>query len=199
LLTDLTLSRIDGIILLIVFFFYARHLLKEKVYAALNNVNQNAVTFKLFIKDVFLFIFGIILLFASSWAVVFSASQIASQLTLPLFVVGIFLLAFGTTLPETVFGLRSILTKHEDMALGNVLGSVAVNSTLILGIVSLIHPIQVQDAPSFLYASLFMIFAFLPLIFLIRTRERLTMSHGLLLMFFYVIFVIGEIIIKSAI
>ena len=199
LLTDLTLSRIDGIILLIVFFFYARHLLKEKVYAALNNVNQNAVTFKLFIKDVFLFIFGIILLFASSWAVVFSASQIASQLALPLFVVGIFLLAFGTTLPETVFGLRSILTKHEDMALGNVLGSVAVNSTFILGIVSLIHPIQVQDAPSFLYASLFMIFAFLPLIFLIRTRERLTMSHGLLLMFFYVIFVIGEIIIKSAI
>ncbi|OGD30278.1 hypothetical protein A2W39_01940 [Candidatus Azambacteria bacterium RIFCSPHIGHO2_01_46_10] len=199
LLTDLTLSRIDGIILLIVFFFYARHLLKEKVYAALNNVNQNAVTFKLFIKDVFLFIFGIILLFASSWAVVFSASQIASQLALPLFVVGIFLLAFGTTLPETVFGLRSILTKHEDMALGNVLGSVAVNSTFILGIVSLIHPIQVQDAPSFLCASLFMIFAFLPLIFLIRTRERLTMSHGLLLMFFYVIFVIGEIIIKSAI
>ena len=199
LLTDLTLSRIDGIILLIVFFFYARHLLKEKVYAALNNVNQNAVTFKLFIKDVFLFIFGIILLFASSWAVVFSASQIASQLALPLFMVGIFLLAFGTTLPETVFGLRSILTKHEDMALGNVLGSVAVNSTFILGIVSLIHPIQVQDAPSFLYASLFMIFAFLPLIFLIRTRERLTMSHGLLLMFFYVIFVIGEIIIKSAI
>ena len=201
LLTDLTLSRIDGIILLIVFFFYARHLLKEKVYAALNNVNQNqnAVTFKLFIKDVFLFIFGIILLFASSWAVVFSASQIASQLALPLFVVGIFLLAFGTTLPETVFGLRSILTKHEDMALGNVLGSVAVNSTFILGIVSLIHPIQVQDAPSFLYASLFMIFAFLLLIFLIRTRERLTMSHGLLLMFFYVIFVIGEIIIKSAI
>src|SRR3990167_7291246 len=183
------LISILPIILLTVFFFYARHLLKEKVYAALNNVNQNAVTFKLFIKDVFLFIFGIILLFASSWAVVFSASQIASQLALPLFVVGIFLLAFGTTLPETVFGLRSILTKHEDMALGNVLGSVAVNSTFILGIVSLIHPIQVQDAPSFLCASLFMIFAFLPLIFLIRTRERLTMSHGLLLMFFYVIFV----------
>lgn len=196
---DLTLSRLDGVILLVVFIFYARHLLKRrmKLDAGLNGAD--AATGKLFFKNIFLFILGAVILLISSWFVVFSASQIASVLELPLFLVGMFLVAFGTTLPETVFGARSIRAEHEEMALGNVLGSVAFNSTWIVGLVALIDPIRINSLESFIYAAGFLILFFFYLVVLIRTRERLTITDGLLLMFFYVIFVIGEIIIKSAI
>lgn len=196
---DLTLSRLDGVILLVVFILYARHLLKRrmKLNAGLNGAD--AAAGKLFFKNIFLFILGAVILLISSWFVVFSASQIASVLELPLFLVGMFLVAFGTTLPETVFGARSIRAEHEEMALGNVLGSVAFNSTWILGLVALIDPIRINSLESFIYAAGFLILFFFYLVVLIRTRERLTIADGLLLMFFYVIFVIGEIIIKSAI
>ncbi len=64
----------------------------------------------------------------------------------PLFIVGLVILAIGTSLPEVAFSFRSLKSHESGMFFGNLLGSVIANSTIVIGIASVIHPITVTSA-----------------------------------------------------
>ena len=76
---------------------------------------------------------GIILLIYGSDLFVESAINIANQLNIPEAIIGISLVAFGTSLPELVVGILSAIRKKVDFALGNVLGSNIYNVLGVLG------------------------------------------------------------------
>jgi cation:H+ antiporter len=79
---------------------------------------------------------GIILLIYGSDLFVDSAINIANQLNIPEAIIGVSLVAFGTSLPELVVGILSALRRKVDFALGNVLGSNIYNVLGVLGISS---------------------------------------------------------------
>ena len=111
LILDGNISRIDGIILLASLVIYFRELLKReekftKVFA--NHFKRGWNDFKLFLKDLLVFFGGVFLLLVSSEGVVWSASQLSLGLNLPLIIIGIFLVALGTSIPEVVFGSNLI-------------------------------------------------------------------------------------------
>ncbi len=189
-----TLSRLEGLILIILFFSYLIYLAKTKQHF-LKTINSEQ-SISTFLKSIIIFIIGISLLLASSWLVVYSASQIAQSINASLILAGMFLIALATTLPEFVFGMRATLMKHEEMNIGNLLGSVIVNSALILGIVSLIDPIKIQDLTSFVIGAIFMILALLLFNLFIRTRAKLSWQEGALLIVFYIIFVIIQMTVN---
>jgi cation:H+ antiporter len=107
------------------------------------------------------------------------------------------MISFGTTLPELTFESKAILARHRYMALGDLIGSVVANSTLILGIVAVIHPITITNFLIFLTSSFFMItVAFLFMTF-IECEKHILWQEGIALILLYILFVIIELNIRS--
>ena len=96
---------------------------------------QEKGDYSLFISIIFI-VAGIILLIYGSDLFVESAINIANQLNIPEAIIGVSLVAFGTSLPELVVGILSAIRRKVDFALGNVLGSNIYNVLGVLGVSS---------------------------------------------------------------
>lgn len=192
-LANKTISRVEALILLAVFFGYLIYLLRQKKHN--KTILKNHLEIETFFKSIVFFIIGAILLLASAWLVVYSVRQIAVGFDISLILAGIFLVAIGTTLPEFVFGLRAVLMKHEEMYIGNLLGATAANSLLVLGTAGLISPIILVEFKTFFTAYIFMILAIIAFAFFMRTGKKLSWWEGALLILFYIVFVIINIAI----
>lgn len=87
---------------------------------------------------------GLILLIGGGEALVRGAISLAKNLGVPAAVIGLTILAYGTSAPELVVSLESALEGHSDMALGNVVGSNISNTLLILGVTALFYPLALS-------------------------------------------------------
>jgi len=135
-------------------------------------------------------------LLLGAWGVVESAKLIAKELYLPLTLIGIILVAIGTSLPELVFGVRAVIAKHEGLSLGNLIGSVVVNSTFILGLVAVINPIKIENFNVIYVGGAFMVMAILIANLFIATKEKISWKEGLFLIIFYLAFLVAEFLLK---
>ena len=88
-----------------------------------------------------LIIVGFVLLIGGANLLVDGASDLASRLGLPDRVVGLTVVAIGTSLPELVVSIAAALEGHAEMAYGNVVGSCLANLLLILGLTALVKPV----------------------------------------------------------
>ncbi|MFH1129546.1 MAG: sodium:calcium antiporter [Patescibacteria group bacterium] len=198
LLLDKKLSRPEGFVLLIIFGWYAWHLLKSKdafthrvhhIKGEINNSHK-------LLKVVGFFALAVLVLILSAWGVVECAKLIAEELYIPLALVSIVLVAMGTALPELVFGIKSAIVKHEGMCLGNIIGSIVVNSTFILGISAIISPIKLENLNvTFIGAGFMLLAIFLANIFLASGR-KVSKKEGWILIGVYVLFLIAEFIFR---
>ncbi len=87
---------------------------------------------------------GIVLLLAGGIALVHGASQIAGRLGVPPMVVGLTVVAFGTSMPELVVNMIGASRGATELAFGNVVGSNVANLALVLGAAAMIRPIDIQ-------------------------------------------------------
>ncbi|MEL7234457.1 MAG: calcium:sodium antiporter, partial [Chloroflexota bacterium] len=83
------------------------------------------------------------LFFGGNWLVT-GASRIASKLGVPAIIVGLTVVAFGTSAPELMVSLQAAISGSSGIALGNVVGSNIANVGLILGMTGLVAPIAVN-------------------------------------------------------
>ena len=103
----------------------------------------------------------IALYFGADW-LVGAATAVARRLGVSPLLVGLTVVALGTSLPELVVGVRAALRGHAGISLGNVVGANAINIGLVLGTAALIRPLVVQlrvlkwDLPAMLVAALLM-------------------------------------------
>jgi cation:H+ antiporter len=162
----------------------------------LNNGEDLGGEFKIFLKNLIIFLLGLTLMIVSAELIVFSAGRLALALNIPLVLIGTLGVALGTTLPEVTFGIKSALMKEKELVLGNVFGSVIINSTFILGIVALICPFKIYDLP--LYVDGFIFTGLTVLIFLIfsKTKDEISRREAKFLLFFYALFVIVQLFLK---
>ena len=84
--------------------------------------------------DVFIFLLGVAFLVAGAWSMVTGGSRLAGALGVPSVLVGLTVVAWGTSAPELVVSLMAALRGSTDLMLGNVIGSNVANVGLILGI-----------------------------------------------------------------
>ncbi len=94
-------------------------------------------------------LFGIVVLLFGAELTVRGATSIAEHFGVPEVVIGLTLVAFGTSLPELAASLVAAFRKQSDIAVGNVVGSNIANLLLILGTTSVISPIPVNDPGTF--------------------------------------------------
>ncbi len=191
---DGVISRIDGLILIISFLFYLFRLLGEREYfpKVLNGVKIDFEIFSKIFKEIFVFLLGVLILIASSALLVFSGKNISSLINMDILAFSIIFVALGTTLPELTFGIRASLLKHNEMVLGNSIGSVVFNSSFIIGIVSIIEPIDIPRISIFFIIISFLLVSFLLFNLFIYTRSYISRREGFVLVFIYLFFIISQ-------
>ena len=146
--------------------------------------------YSLLISTIFI-VGGIILLIYGSDLFVESAINIANQLNIPEAIIGVSLVAFGTSLPELVVGILSAIRKKVDFALGNVLGSNIYNILGVLGVSSFFGNFGVPRVIGSL-DLIFMLFVtamILGFMILLKRIGRTYGSVGLLLYVGYILYV----------
>lgn len=89
---------------------------------------------------------GVVLLVKGADWFVGGAAALARHLRIPSIVVGLTIVALGTSLPELAVSLTAAVRGSNAIALGNVLGSNIVNLLMVIGLSALIHPIRVQPS-----------------------------------------------------
>lgn len=201
LLIDKTLSRVDGLILLALYGFYQVMVFTEKhrtarvteedgfIHRLIRKLSHRTARREL--GWVFL---GIALLLFSADMLVRLAVQIALILGVPVLLVGLILVAIGTSLPELAFSTKAIKEHQPQMVFGNLLGSIVANATLILGLVSLISPIRVSAFTEYLVATMAFVVIFGTFYYFVRTKHKLERWEGAFLIGFYLAFVLSEFV-----
>ncbi len=144
--------------------------------------------------DYILLIIGFVLLIKGADFFVEGASELAALMRIPPILIGLTIVAFGTSAPEAAVSISAALYGSGDIAVGNVVGSNIVNITLIIGVASLLAPLKVErqtirkEIPFALLASL----AFLILASDTRLNSAgqslLDRSDGLILLLLFAVF-----------
>ncbi len=93
---------------------------------------------------IFLVIIGLAILIVGAESLVRGASSLAKRLGISEIVIGLTIVAFGTSAPELIVNIFAAINGSTDMAIGNVIGSNISNILLILGVASLIYPLTIK-------------------------------------------------------
>jgi cation:H+ antiporter len=142
-----------------------------------------------------LFIIGFILLIKGADLLVDGASSIARRLHISDLVIGLTIVAFGTSTPELFVNIAASLKGNTDIAIGNVLGSNISNIFLILGISSIIYPLTVtkgtiwKEIPFSLLAVIVLALLANDGIIDGRTFSTLSRIDGLVFLSFFIVFI----------
>ena len=136
-------------------------------------------------------ILGIFLLVYGSDLFVNSAIEIANILKIPEAIIGISLVAFGTSLPELAVGILSAIKRKVDFALGNVLGSNIYNVLGVLGISSFFSDFKIPSTlgNQDLYFMLFVTIMILGFMFFIKRLGKIYGLIGLIMYFSYIFYI----------
>jgi len=193
LMLDGVISRIDGVILILIFFVYSFWLFGKRRRFHKSYHNGNRTTFKNIFKN-FFFLFGsLILLLLAAEGIVRSATYFSIALNLPLVLIGILIVGLGNALPEMFFTIQAAKKSKGRMIIGNLMGSIIFLMTLVLGIVALISPIKVDDFSPFVIGRFFLIVSAVLFFIFLKTGEKITKKEAWILLFVYIAFVATEI------
>ena len=96
--------------------------------------------------NIILLVLGFILLLKGADWFVDGASSIASRFGIPQLIIGLTIVAMGTSLPEAFVSITAALKSNAAITIGNVVGSNILNVGIILGITALIHPLHIQNS-----------------------------------------------------
>ena len=149
LIADFDLSRLDALVLLLVFgglMAWTIHQgLKGKDDSLANEIETETAEKAMPLKRaVFRLVAGLLLLIASSRILVWGAVEIAKNFRVSDMIIGLTVVAVGTSLPELASSVIAARKGEHDIALGNVLGSNLFNTLAVVGIAGSIHPFAVE-------------------------------------------------------
>lgn len=134
---------------------------------------------------------GLLLLIAGGNYLVKGGVAVAKRFKVPTLIIGMTIVAFGTSSPEFIVSLQSALQGHPEISIGNVVGSNIANIGLILGITALILPMAVNrtsvkiDVPFLIFCSL--------LFFTLAQDNLITRGEGLIFVILLVLFTLLSI------
>ena len=140
-LIDLNVSKFDGFLLLLSFCYFLYVINANKNSQTLIDEQQdknNSITL------IFLTIGLISLIFGSRYAVIY-AEKIAILLNISELIIGLTIIAIGTSLPELAATISAVLKKKTDMVVGNVIGSNVLNITLVVPIIGFFSSVQLNQ------------------------------------------------------
>jgi len=190
---DGNFSRLDGLILILagILFFIKLYIESTKFRKKFNHTSK-----KPFIKSLFALLISLIFLLTSAYFTVRYANNLALEINIPTLLIGITILAFGTCLPELIFSLKAVKNNRDELALGDILGTVITDATIILGLVALISPFTYNPQNIYVTGGAMFLAGLFAIIFM-KSDKSINKIEGLLLILFYILFVFLQFFING--
>lgn len=144
--------------------------------------------------QIILLIIGFVVLIKGADIFVDGASSLALNFKLSKMLIGLTIVAFGTSAPEFAVSVKSIMSNNSDMVLGNVIGSNILNILLIIGICSLIKPVVVKsntvkkELPIVILISSLLFFVIKDDLF-VNSVNMVSRNDGFIILLFFAIFI----------
>ena len=191
--TDGVINRNESVILLVFFGFFmllqytSIEKTKDEVYEEVDKSKKW--------KYILMIIISLLYLMIGGKMVVFGAESLAKQLGIQESIIGLTIVALGTSLPELATSCVAAYKKNSDIALGNIVGSNIFNILCIIGVSGLIHPLQSYEG--YIFDGIVMIaVTILMLICVTSNKERMLKRwHGVLFLVLYGIYLTYKIMI----
>lgn len=193
---DGKLSFTESIILVGLFISYMAYLLIVSLKNKETNDNNDIIIriYKHWAIDVSLIAVGLVGLIYGSDLLVDNAIVIAKNLGMSEAMIGLTIVAAGTSIPELATSIVAALKRQTDIAIGNAVGSNTFNLLLILGTAGAIHPIQTPDIN--ITDSLFLLGTGLLLWLFMKTSTKLGRFQGLIFLLAYIGYYVMKIFVK---
>ena len=184
-------SRFEGIILIslfILFLLYTIIMAKKSQDEIIIQISKEETKKINVFKNILLIILGIIVLKYGGDLVVENAKKLALALNISEKIIGLTIVAIGTSLPELVTSVTAAIKGESDIAIGNIIGSNIFNMLLIIGVSSIIKPISYNISYNLqmfiLFIGMFLMTAF-PFI---KPKDCLSRWNGVLCVLLYVFY-----------
>lgn len=147
------------------------------------------------ILNIIILIIGFVILIKGADIFVEGSSSVATNFKISKIVIGLTIVAFGTSAPEFAVSVKSLLSGSGDIVLGNVIGSNILNVLLIIGVASMFHSLSVKDNTvkkelpiTILFSTLFCVLL-TDHLFDSGIENAFTRSDGIVLILFFLIFI----------
>lgn len=145
--------------------------------------------------NILLLVCGFVLLIKGADLFVDGASSTAQNFKVSKMLIGLTIIAFGTSAPEFAVSMQALSRGSTDMVLGNVIGSNILNILLILGVAAVIHPIKIRDntvekeLPLCLLISTLVVVIFLDVKLANGIVNQITRSDAFVILLFFTVFI----------
>lgn len=198
---NFNLSRLDGVIFLVLFILFLINMIKSNISSkdiesssgetaiAIEATDTKSIHMP---KTLLICLIGIVGIVFGGDLVVNSATNIATSFGMSANLVGLTIVAMGTSLPELVTSVIAVKKGETEIAIGNVIGSNIFNILLVLGLAALIHPMTVSMVA--IIDTIFMTAVTILLYIFIKKNNSLTKIHGIIFVIIYFIYLIYTII-----
>ena len=141
------------------------------------------------ILQLFILIFGFLLLVKGADFFVDGSSKIAKKFGISELIIGLTIVAMGTSAPETAVSIAAALKGTADISIGNVVGSNILNILIILGMSALITKIKIEKSTLFIEIP-YMLLASVVLLIIGKSQQTITIQEGLILIMMFILYLL---------
>lgn len=154
--------------------------------------------------DILLLLGGLVLILLGANGLTDGAASVAKRFNIPSIVIGLTIVAFGTSTPELTVSVSSALKGSTDLAIGNIVGSNIFNTLMIVGCTAIVAPIVItrntlrKEIPLCILSSVVLLICANDILLDKGAENVLSVTDGLILLCFFVIFIGYTFAIASA-
>lgn len=180
-------SRIEGVSLLIVGLIFYYFAFKNNDEPKTENVPTHDRS-----KYIYLLLLGMLVLLVGSHFTVTSTANLAAAVGISPIIIGMFIIGLGSVIPELLFSIKSVKENDDSLAVGDLLGTVLADATIVVGILALISPFYFPIKIIYI-TGVFMVIASFLLFYFMKSGKTLTKNESFILFIFWITFVLIEL------
>ena len=188
-------SVLDGFILVIagLSFFFSLYLQSKKFKKEMHHLGYWD-----FIRYIVLLLSSLVTLVLSANYVIKYGTLLANAINIPPILISLTLISIGNCLPELIFSIKAVRGSRDQLALGDILGTVIIDETIYIGISALINPFSF-DILTIYVTGFAMFFAGVVSTIFLNTDKKLSKREGKVLLICYAVYLVIEVIINKVI
>ncbi len=147
-------------------------------------------------RNVLIFLVGMALMLVGAHYTTSAAVDLAVALDVTPILIGVLIVSLGTTLPELFFSAKAVRYKKDALAIGNVLGAVLADATVVVGLVAVIEPFSFPRTIAYVAGS-FMVLGSVFLIRSMRSQYKIVRREAAVLLAIWVLYIATELIVNQ--
>lgn len=184
-------SRPEGFVLILVGLFFYYFLIKKNKTVASENIEYDSDHKKNRALNFLILLISMIVLLISSHFTLTSAINIANFFHISPVLIALVIVGVGTTMPEFFFSLNSLRLKDNSMAIGDILGTVLADATIVIGILASMLPFHFPVKIIYI-SGMFMFLSSAILFYFMKTGKKISLKEAYLLISIWFLFVLTE-------